>query len=69
MQRPHYITQQVRDSMNRKEQDLIVLLRDKKRTKEQIKRKLYIYSDRTYQRIIKKVSKKIRTPFCHDNDL
>lgn len=68
MQRPTYITQQARDSMNWKEQDLVVLLREKKRTKQQIKRKLYIYSDRTYYRIIKNVSSKIRVPYCQKDE-
>ena len=59
MSRPHYITKETRQSMSRKEQDLVKFTREKRYTKEQIKRKLYITSDRRLLQLRKQVSEKI----------
>ena len=43
--RPDYITIDNWAKMSRKERDYIILLTERKRTKEEIKRKLYITTD------------------------
>lgn len=60
MKRPAYIKESVWDTMSWKEQDFVIFCREKQRTKNQIKRKLYITTDTWYYKLQKKVSNKIK---------
>lgn len=59
MQKPIYITQETWNNLKWKEQDFIIFLREKRFTKRQIKRKLYITTDVWYWKLETKVKKKI----------
>lgn len=59
--KPQELTQEVRDSMSRKEQDLYFLLQEKI-SKRRIKRKLYINSETTYWRLVKNMRSKLSLP-------
>lgn len=60
MTRPDYIDEKTWNGMSWKEQDLVILLREKRYTKDQIKRALYIITDSWYWKLKKKVSYKIK---------
>jgi hypothetical protein len=57
--RPPYISMDNWYNMSRKEKDYIQLLSEKKRTKDEIKRKLYIATDSGFWRFRKRVVKYI----------
>ena len=59
MKKPHYITQELWDSLSWKEQDFIVLLREKRYTQSQIQRKLYITTRMGYDKLRKRVQNKL----------
>jgi len=62
--RPPYISMDNRYNMSRKEKDYIQLLSEKKRTQEEIKRKLYISTDSGFWRFRKRVVKYIDKVNC-----
>lgn len=53
---PHFISEQVWDTMNLREKGFVIMLYSKKHTKAQIKDRLCIDGNRTYQRLKKKCS-------------
>ena len=60
MKKPFYISSETWKDLNRKEQDFIVLLREKKRTQAQIMRRLYITTRQGYHKLQTRVKKKIK---------
>ena len=67
MKRPFYIDKEIWDDMKWKEQDFIIFLREKRYTKEQIKRNLYITSDVWFWKLRKRVLAKINKVNKIDN--
>ena len=61
MKKPFYISSETWKDLSWKEQDFIVLLREKKRTQSQIMRRLYITTRQGYHKLLNKVKKKIET--------
>lgn len=59
MKKPFYISVTTWDSLSLKEQDFIFFLKERKYTKSQIMRKLYIETDMGYWKIRDRVRKKI----------
>jgi len=59
MKKPFYISKETWESLSHKEQDFIFLLREKKYTKTQIMRKLYIESNMWFYKIRNRVRRKI----------
>lgn len=59
MTKPFYITKETWDSLTWKEQDFIIFLRERKYTKAQIMRKLYITTEQGFWKIRKRVREKI----------
>ena len=56
---PVFIKKEVWESMKEREKALVVLLYERRYTREQIKRRLFIETDRTFQRLTKRVREKI----------
>lgn len=64
-QRPDYITEENRNKMSRKEKDYIQLLREKRWTKEEIMRKLYITTDMWFWKLRQRVRIFINSVDCN----
>lgn len=60
MAKPHYITAETWAGMTWKEQDFVILLRERRWTRSQIMRRLYITSRQGYDKLQKRVAEKIR---------
>jgi len=60
MPKPFYLTDATWQSLTAKERDFIVFLRERKWTKAQIMRRLYVETDAGYWKLRKRVSDKIR---------
>lgn len=65
MQRPDYITKENRNKMTWKEQDYIFLLQQRKRTKKEIMRKLYITTNQWYWKLRQRIKKFINSVDCN----
>jgi len=61
MIRPFYISKETWKWLTWKEQDFIVFLREKRYTKDQIKRRLYITTEMWYWKLQKRVLNKIKS--------
>jgi hypothetical protein len=60
MKKPFYISQQTWEKLSFKEQDFIIFLKERRFTKSQIMRKLYINTDMGYWKLQKRVNDKIK---------
>ena len=60
MKKPFYISDYTWKNLSWKEQDFIVLLKERKYTKSQIKRKLYLTTEMWYWKLNKRVNQKIQ---------
>ena len=68
MKKPFYLSDETWESLSWKEQDFIVFLREKRYTKEQIMRKLYITSSVGYWKLQNRVSKAIKVDISKVNE-
>lgn len=53
---PHFIDQEIFDKLKSREKAYLILLYQKRFTKKQIMKKLFIDNERTFQRLQKKMS-------------
>jgi DNA invertase Pin-like site-specific DNA recombinase len=60
MKKPFYISKETWDNLKDKEKDFIYYLREKKYTKKEIMKKLYINTRQGYWKLQKRVSEKIK---------